>query len=206
MRTLSSIFASTRSLAYVASLTLAGATSAPFAADAADISALFGSRVHAASGAPTRVWTGDFDGDGVPDVAYLVSIDSDAVGKTIAADVHVVNNAFGGKPLQGRAAAHAIAISLKRGAAKFLVVDSHGRPGDGMFDTPLWSNPAQSKSADDTPLRVAKHGDKSLAGYACHASAKTRDMLMLMSEAGIEVALAWTGASFLQCVDPTAEP
>jgi hypothetical protein len=176
---------------------------APCAAQSGGISELFGARVQAVPGVKSPLAHGDFDGDGVDDAAYFVKITPAGADKSIASDVQIVN-LYDGEALGAKSSGHALAITLKGGAQKFLVVDVHAGSAQGFFDAPQWANVADWIKSS-APLHVAKRRSPALKNYPCLGKL-ARDVLLLQDGAGIDEALAWTGKTFKICVDPTNEP
>ena len=82
----------------------------PAGAAPTDLPALFGPRVAVAERFPAAVAVGDFDGDGVPDQAYLVTVKPGTATQKLAPDVTVVSKVFGGEPLGAHGATLALAI------------------------------------------------------------------------------------------------
>jgi hypothetical protein len=178
---------------------------APCAAQTGGVSELFGARVQAVPGVKSPLAHGDFDGDGVDDAAYFVKITPAAADKSVASDVQVVG-LYGGEALGAKSSGHALAITLKGGAQKFLVVDVHAGSAQGFFDSPSWSDPAGWLKSQK-PLSTAKRGSTELKGYPCLGKQPAKsDVLLLLDGAGIDEALAWTGKTFKICVDPTNDP
>jgi hypothetical protein len=178
---------------------------APCAAQSGGVSELFGARVQAVPGVKSPLAHGDFDGDGVDDAAYFVKIAPAGPSKSIASDVQVVR-LYGGEALGAGSSGHALAITLKSGAQKFLVVDVQAGSARGFFDSPSWSDPADWIKSQ-TPLSTAKRGSAELKGYPCLGKQPAKsDVLLLLDAAGIDEALAWTGKTFKTCVDPTNDP
>jgi hypothetical protein len=189
----------------IVALLFSFAAVAPCAAQSGSISELFGARVQAVAGVKSPLAHGDFDGDGVDDAAYFVKITPAGAGKSVASDVQVVR-LYGGAALGAASSGHALAITLKGGAQKFLVVDFEAAGSGGFFDSPSWSDPADWIKSQ-TPLSTAKRGSAELKGYPCLGKQPAKsDVLLLLDAAGIDEALAWTGKTFKTCVDPTNDP
>lgn len=187
-------------LAAIAAGTAAGRDLAP------GVSQLFGDRVEAAAGAKTPLAQGDLDGDGKPDQVFLVSLASGA-GKSVAADVQIIGALFGGHALGAAGGGHGLAIALNGGAKKFLVVDVQAPLSGGFFETPIWTDAAAHwDKTHESPLAIKKRGSADLKGFPCLAKSGKGDVALLGTEAGIAIALAWTGATFKTCEEPGAEP
>jgi hypothetical protein len=177
---------------------------APSLAQSANVSELFGARVEAVPGAKSPLVVGDFDGDGKADAVYFVNIAPGGADKAIASDVHVVT-LYHGHALDAKSSGHALAIALDNGAQKFLVVDFE--PGSqSFFESPSWANFKEWSKQHPAPPHAVKRGSADLKGYPCLGKATKGDVLMLLDEAGIDEALAWTGKSFKTCIDPTNDP
>ncbi len=174
---------------------------APACADPQTLQQMFGDRVAAAPGAKTPLAQGDFDGDGQADRIFLVTL-APAAGKSIAPDVQVVSGLFGGHAPGAGPGGHGLAIALNGGAKKFLVLDVQATLSDGFFEGDIWTVVAAHLS----PLTVKKRGSADLKGFPCLGKAAKGDVALLGTEAGIDIALPWTGTTFKKCVDPTAEP
>jgi hypothetical protein len=178
---------------------------APCAAQSSGVSELFGARVQAVAGVKSPLAHGDFDGDGVDDAVYFVKIAPATTGRSIASDVQVVR-LYGGAALGPASSGHALAITLKGGAQKLLIVDMQAGSARGFFDSPSWSDSADWIKSQ-TPLSTAKRGSAELKGYPCLGKLPAKsDVLLLLDAAGIDEALAWTGKTFKTCVDPTNDP
>lgn len=179
----------------------------PSSAQSASVSQLFGERVHAVAGAKTALLRGDFDGDGKPDEVFLVSVDAKSDGKLIASDVHVVDNLFGGQPLGAQAAAHGLAIVLKGGAQKVLIVDRQSPEGSGHFDSPTWASAfAHWDKTHESPLKSKKRGSDDLKDFPCLGKVSKGDVILIETEFGVVMALPWTGTAFKICENPSDEP
>jgi hypothetical protein len=188
-----------------AALLFSLATIAPCAAQSVGVSEAFGARVQPAAGVKSPLAHGDFDGDGVDDAAYFVKITPAAADKSIASDVRIVN-LYGGAALNAGSSGHALAITLKGGAQKLLIVDLEAESVRGFFDSPSWSDPA-NWTKSQTPLSTAKRSSAELKGYPCLGKLPAKsDVLMLLDAAGIDEALVWTGKTFKTCVDPNNDP
>jgi hypothetical protein len=151
------------------------------AASAAAVAEPFGAHVSIRQ----LVGTGDFDGDGKPDMLYVVSTAAGAHPK----DVTAVDGVFG-SPAHGPQKT-ALAISLGNGR-KFLVED-----GD-FFVTPIWSQ-------SPLPLSIAKRGSKPFNEFKRQEKRIASDVVVLGTEAGIDIALYWNGRSFA-LFQPNEEP
>jgi hypothetical protein len=193
-----------RAVSTIVALLSSVAAIAPCAAQSGGISELFGSRVQAVAGVKSPLAHGDFDGDGADDAAYFVKITPAGADKSLASDVQVVR-LYGGQGLGAGSSGRALAITLKGGAQKFLVIDLQPAPAHGFFDSPPWSEVADWIKAP-APLRSAKRSSPDLKTYPCLGKLAKSDVLLLQDGAGIDEALAWTGKTFKICVDPTNDP
>jgi hypothetical protein len=182
------------------------AAAAPDASQPGGVAELFGNRVQVVAGAKSPLVRGDFDGDGKPDEAYFVRIAPAGEGATIAADVQMVGNLFGGQPLTAKASTNAVAIVLDGSQQKFLVVDFQADGSASFFASPTWLDVADWAKIGSTPLHSKKRGSADLKGYPCLGKPGKGDVLLLRTEAGIDVALAWTGKSFKLCENPSEDP
>ena len=93
----------------------------PWVSAGQDISTLFGSRVTANARFKAPFFTGDFDGDGTADAAYLVTVLPESAQDKLAGDVTVIGTQFGREPLGPRGETVALAIVQKSGRQKFLL-------------------------------------------------------------------------------------
>jgi hypothetical protein len=180
------------------------ATASPSLAQSANVSELFGARVEAVPGPKSPLVVGDFDGDGKADAVYFVKVTPASADKSVASDVHVVN-VYRGHALDAKSSGHALAIALDNGVQKFLVVDFEPE-SQSFFESPSWANFKEWSKQHPAPPHAVKRGSADLKGYPCLGKATKGDVLMLLDEAGIDEALAWTGKSFKTCVDPTNDP
>ena len=169
-------------------------------ADAApnDLPALFGTRVAPAARFPAPVATGDFDGDGMPDQAYLVTVKAGSATAKLAPDVTVNDKAFGAEPLGEHAADLALAIVPGSGKGKTLFTDYRGEDSTGFFTSPMWE---EAKP----PLSLAKRGSKAFAEFKRQKKAIRNDVLVVGTEAGIDMAIYWTGKGYA-LFEPDEEP
>lgn len=146
------------------------------AAAADDVSALFGSRVGA--DARFKLATADFDGDGKADRLALVSV---AAGP-LAKEVTVADRLFGSDASTNRSTKTALAFAMGNGR-EFLVTDKD------FFATPIWSE-------TPVPLSVAKRGSAPFKAFAAQDKHIVHDIVVLGTEAGIDIALYWNGKGF----------
>lgn len=179
----------------------------PGSAQSVGLSQLFGDRVQAIEGAKTPVLQGDFDGDGKADQVFLVNVVPDGGGKSIASDVRVVDKLFGGQPLGARSVGRGLAIALKGGAQKFLIVDFELPQSSGFFETPTWASAAAHWDAKrEFPLKSKKRGSEDLKGFPCLGKSAKGDVILVGTESGVVLSLPWTGTSFKKCENPNDEP
>jgi len=162
---------------------------APAQAAPNDLPALFGPRVVAPARFPTPVVVGDFDGDGLPDQAYLVTIKAGSATAKLAPDVTVNDKAFGVEPLGENAEDLALAIVPGSGKNKTLLPGYQGKDSSDFFGSPMW---AEAKP----PLGLAKRGSKIFAEFKHDEKAIRYDVLVVGTEAGIDMALYWTGKGY----------
>jgi len=177
------------------------AAATPCAAQSANVSDLFGSRVTAVEGIKSPLLHGDYDGDGKVDAVYFVAI-APGDDKALASDVHAVG-IYDSEPLNAKSSGHGVAIVLKGGTQKFLATDFE-QGAAGFFDSPSWAYIKGWGSSQ--PLYSAKRSSAELKGYPCLGKRTKGDVIMLSDEAGIDEALAWTGKTFKICVDPNDDP
>lgn len=147
----------------------------------AELNALFGPAVEAHPLAAAPVATLDLDGDGKPDDVWVVRLlrggnDALAAGTRSA-------NPLGKRGLARQGEKLALAIRHGTGE-RWVLHDSE------FFTTPIW----QTKPL---PLEAARRGGKAHRA-AVAAGAKPRgDLLLLGTEAGIDIALFWTGNRYV---------
>jgi hypothetical protein len=117
-------------IAVALSLVAAGASPAP-----PPVTALFGPRVAPLAHFQQPYEVADFDGDGVPDRLYLVSIAPGSPAAAIAKDVTVLAKPLKGEPLGNRAEPLALAIVLGKSGQRYLLTDAMGGdPPTHFFD------------------------------------------------------------------------
>lgn len=157
---------------------------------APSIAELFGSRVTGIARFSSPYARLDFVGDGVADPVYLVSIAHGSSKLTISSDVTVVPDVFGvppGHPLANNSERIALGVVLGRSGRKFLITDFDNSAH--FFDSPIW----QEKSI---PISVATRGSPAQKAFQKQAKSIENDILVLGTEAGIDIALYWNGKNF----------
>jgi hypothetical protein len=172
---------------FAACLLWAGSGVAAPATSPADVSKIFGSRVVNNPLAKAAL-TGDFDGDGVPDTVYLVTIKPASPQASFAKDVTLVENLFNGTPIGGHGEKLAVAIMLGKDKRKFLLT-AYGNGNAGFFDTDIWGTAP-------LPLEVAKRGSKDFKYFAQGEKRIKNDVIGVFTEAGINTAVYWDGKTF----------
>jgi hypothetical protein len=163
-----------------------------------DVSALFGSRVTANARFKTPFLTGDFDGDGTADAAYLVTVLPESAQAKLAKDVTVIDTLFGREALGPRGEALALAIVQKSGRQKFLLTGYSGEGVSDYFGSPIWDSLP-------LPIDVAKRGSKAFRTFQAEEPGIKHDILVVGTEAGIDTALFWNGQSYVLYA-PAEEP
>ncbi|HXU59971.1 MAG TPA: hypothetical protein VN710_14530 [Verrucomicrobiae bacterium] len=171
---------------------------APLVSAAQDLSALFGSRVTANARYKAPLFTGDFDGDGTPDAAYLVTILPESAQDKLAGDVTVIGTQFGREPLGSRGEALALAIVQKSGRQKYLLTGYDGEGVSDFFGSPMWGSLPP-------PIDVARRGSKAFRTFQAEEPGIKHDILVVGTEAGIDTALFWNGQSYV-LFSPAEEP
>lgn len=146
----------------------------------ADPVALFGPAVAAHPLAKAPFAELDLDGDGKPDRVWVVRVTRGGAD-ALAKDTRRANP-LGKRGLGARGEPLAIAIAHGSGE-RWLVHDSE------FFATPIWQS-------TPLPLEAARRATKKHR-EAVSAGAKPRgDLLLLGTEAGIDVALFWNGRAY----------
>jgi hypothetical protein len=163
-----------------------------------DLPTLFGPRVAMAKRFPAAVAVGDFDGDGVPDQAYLVAVKPGTATQKLAPDVTVVSKVFGAEPLGAHGATLALAMVQENGKRKTLLTGYQGKDSTDFFASPMWTS-------GEVPLSLAKRGSKVFADFQRQKKAIRNDVLVVGTEAGIDTALYWTGKGYA-LFSPEEEP
>jgi hypothetical protein len=130
----------------------------------------------------------DFDGDGVADSAFLMSVEG-PVG--VAPNVTVVRGLWGADVKGARRAT--LFIKFGKSNRAFLLTDM-----SGFFDTPIWRQ-------KPLPLEAAKRGSKAYSEFHVQEKRIQNDILVLGTEAGIDTALYWNGKTFVLFA-PAEEP
>ncbi len=153
-----------------------------------DVSAIFGSRVAENPRFKAPVMIGDFDGDGVPDALYLVSVKPASPTASFAKDVTVVEGLWYAQPLGNRGEKLVPAIVFGKTGRKF-VLPGHEEAGTDFFESPIWS-------ADPIPLSVAVKGSRQFKQFAKADKRIKNDVIVIGTEAGEDTALFWTGKKF----------
>ena len=147
--------------------------------------ASFGSRLEPAAGFAAPLIVGDFDGDGAADRVYVVHILPRSPERTIAADVRPANpwaSREAPEPLDAAADGLALVIVHGNGRGRFLLYGA-------FLNSPIWQQ-------RPLPLKLAKKGTAAFRHFAREAPAIRHDLLVLGTEAGIDVALYWNGARY----------
>ncbi len=144
-------------------------------------SALFGAAAVEASNNKTP-FSADLNGDGKPDAVYVLNLTAQAKPAPAESGVTFVNP-WNGKPRSARAATIAIGVQLASGA-RYVVHD------DEFFASPLWK---QAK----LPVAIARRGSKEHREFARQTNAVRNDVIVLGTEAGIDIALYWDGKRFV---------
>lgn len=146
-----------------------------------DLAALFGPAVAAHPLAKAPFAEIDLDGDGKPDRVWVVRLTrggADALAKETRRA-----NPFGKRGLGARGESLALAIQHASGE-RWLIHDGE------LLSTPIWQ-------ASPLPLEAAKRGSKKHR-EAIAAGAKPRgDLLLVGTEAGIDMALFWNGRAYV---------
>jgi len=153
-----------------------------------DVSQIFGSRVAENPRFKAPVMIGDFDGDGVPDALYLVSVKPSSPAASFAKDVTVVDGLWYSQPLGSHGEKLVPAIVFGKTGRKFLL-PGHEDSGTDFFESPIWS-------ADPIPLSVAVKGSKQFMQFAKADKRIKNDVIVIGTEAGDDTALFWTGKKF----------
>ena len=125
-------------------------------------------------------YTGDFDGDGKVDTLLPVSIKAGAKLDNAC----VVENPWGGKPAirnSGEPLAFAIVHGGKNAITILLDAD--------FLSTPIWTS-------GPFPLSVIKKGSREHAGWKRKVRALESDVVILLTEAGIDILLHWNGKKY----------
>lgn len=185
----------------LAVLTGSSAWAAAASAAAADVSAVFGPRVIANPHFKAPMFTGDFDGDGVADAVYLVTVLPASAKNRLAPDVTVIDGVFdGAAPMGAQGEKTVLAIVQQGGKRKFLVTGgaSQGPDSPGYFDTPIWT-------ARYTPLKLARRGSKTFRYFNEQERRIKNDVIVVGTEAGIDTALYWNGKTYV-LFSPNEEP
>jgi len=146
---------------------------------AVDIPAQFGNRLKPR--APQAQLSGDFDGDGVADTLHVVQVLPRTKQNSIANDVTISNPWSQHAPGD---AAEPLALAIMQGQKKFLLHDAE------FFASPIWG---QSK----LPMEVAKKGSAQFRKFQRQAKGIKHDILVLGTEAGIDIALYWDGKKYV---------
>ncbi|HEX2591638.1 MAG TPA: hypothetical protein VHL34_09095 [Rhizomicrobium sp.] len=130
----------------------------------------------------------DFDGDGVADSVTLVSAHG-PIG--MSAGTTIISNLWGPKVKEAKDTV--VFIRLGKPSRGYLLMDQ-----SGFFDTPIWKQ-------KPLPLEVAKRGSKAFKEFQSQERAIKNDILVLGTEAGIDIALYWDGKTF-KLFEPNEEP
>ena len=192
------VFRPFRRLMAVLTIVASLSVMAPLVSAAQDLSAQFGSRVTANARFKTPLLTGDFDGDGTADAAYLVTILPESAQDKLAGDVTVIGTLFGREPLGARGEALALAIVQKSGRQKFLLTGYQGEGVSDFFGSPIWGSLPP-------PIDIAKQGSKTFQTFQAEEPGIKHDILVVGTEAGIDTALFWNGQNYV-LFSPAEEP
>ncbi len=123
----------------------------------------------------------DLDGDGKPDRIYAVRLQRRAAGDTAHATLRIANP-FGRRSIAPGGETLALAIAHANGA-RWIIHDRE------FFATPIWGEP-------NLPLGIARRGSTAHRNLVRQGAKPRGDMLLLGTEAGIDVALYWTGNGY----------
>ena len=123
----------------------------------------------------------DLDGDGKPDRIYAVRVQRRGVADVADATLRIANP-FGRRPLATGGESLTLAIAHASGA-RWLIHDRE------FFATPIWGEAT-------LPLGVARRGSAAHRSLVQQGAKPRGDMLLLGTEAGIDVALYWTGNGY----------
>ncbi len=170
--------ASLLAVATVAAVAPAPAAPAPGCRD-------FGKGIEVVRRDDGKRWTGDFNGDGVPDELYFLRLgDGSSPGPGVTALDPWSRDAAKFSP---GASALGISHGGKGGKPCRLFVLSH----PAFLDSPVWQPPGP------LPLSVVKRKDAAVAADPKLFRGMRGDALLLGTEAGPDVALIWTGKSYV---------
>lgn len=153
-----------------------------------DVSSIFGSRVTENPRFKEPVMIGDFDGDGVPDALYLVTVRPASPSSVFAKDVTVVEGLWYSQPLGKHGETLVPAIVFGKTGRKFLLT-GHEEDATDFFESPIWN-------ADPIPLSVAVRGSKQFEAFAKVDKRIRHDIIVIGTEDGSDTALFWTGRTF----------
>lgn len=162
------------------------------------VSALFGSRVIPNPRFKVPFLTGDLEGGGSSDVVYLVSISTQSPKHMIAPDVTILPDRFGNAPLGPRSEDLALAIVNGGSGRKYLLTGYLGPGVSSYFGSPIWR-------AMPVPLLLARRSSKPFLDFQKQEKRIRNDILVIGTEAGIDTALYWNGATYLLFM-PNEEP
>ena len=139
---------------------------------------------------PRSPLAADLDGDGKPDEVYALVVRAQGRDDCVMPGVALVNpwNAKASSPRGGSAA---VGIRLASGA-RFVFHDPE------FFTSPIWT-------AKTLPLAVIKRGSREHREFTRQAAGLRHDIVVLGTEAGIDIALYWDGKRF-QLLQPKETP
>jgi hypothetical protein len=105
---------------------------------------------------------------------------------------------FYSEPLGAHAEKLALAIVLAKGKRKFLITGYEGEGVTDFFASPMWSEKS-------VPLSIAKKGSQAWRDFQQQEKRIRNDVLVVGTEAGIDMALYWNGKAFA-LFEPSEEP
>ncbi len=123
----------------------------------------------------------DLDGDGKPDRIYAVRVQRRNAADPADATLRIANP-FARRPLAPGGEPLALAIAHASGA-RWIIHDRE------FFTTPIWGKAK-------LPLGIARRGSAEHRSLVQQGAKPRGDMLLLGTEAGIDIALYWTGNGY----------
>lgn len=172
---------------YILSVVTLLFTGFTFALNAFGESDIFGTHIKVLniSSTESRYLTGDFNGDGIEDKLYLISLEKNT---KISKGVKTLNPWSKKNSSPG---SRSLALGISHGgntahtAFNFIIYDPD------YFSTPIW------RQTHTFPISLVKKNSKEYSTWKTSVPALPGDAIVLGTEAGIDILLYWSGITYV---------